>query len=361
MIPRAAIRRPVTVTVWLIVSAAVVLASPLLLAAGKLASVVTRRRRPLIAVRLIVAYFSHELGVLVACGALWLGTGGGRRIGTRRSQTLHWRLLRWFFGGLAAAGRRTLEIDIDPGPTTDAAQALESDRPLIVLSRHAGPGDTIFIVDQLMSVFHRRPSVVFKESLALDPSVDLLAHRLPHGMLDTSDREESEATIERITAALGPRGVLLLFPEGGNFTPERRRWALRRLRQSGKHRSAEHGERMSHVMPPQPSGALAAIRAKRDADVIFSAHTGLGLSAYPSQFWRDMPIGRTLRTRMWLVPAADVPGTTDEQIAWLSAWWKRIDEWIDAQPDDASARGRRSIRLLRRAQPARTAARGPRS
>lgn len=75
MIPRAAIRRPVTVTVWLIVSAAVVLASPLLLAAGKLASMLTRRERPLIAARLIVAYFSHELGVLVACGALWLGTG----------------------------------------------------------------------------------------------------------------------------------------------------------------------------------------------------------------------------------------------------------------------------------------------
>ena len=52
-------------------------------------------------------------------------------------------------------------------------------------------------------------------------------------------------------------------------------------------------------MPPQPSGALAAIRAKRDADVIFSAHTGLG----------------------------------------LAAWWKQIDEWIDAPPGDGRARG----------------------
>ena len=181
MIAPAVIRRPVTVTVWLIVSAACVLASPPLLVAGKLASLLTRRRRPLIAVRLILAYFSHELGALVACGLLWVGTGGGRLIGTRRSQTIHWRLLQWFFGGLAAAGRTTLEIDIDARPTADAARALESDRPLIVLSRHAGPGDTIFIVDQLMSEFHRRPSVVFKESLALDPSVDLLAHRLPRG------------------------------------------------------------------------------------------------------------------------------------------------------------------------------------
>ena len=73
MIAPAVIRRPVTVGVWLIiVSAACVLASPLLLAAGKLASVLTRRRRPLIAVRLVVAYFSHELGALVACGLLGL-------------------------------------------------------------------------------------------------------------------------------------------------------------------------------------------------------------------------------------------------------------------------------------------------
>jgi hypothetical protein len=244
------------------------------------------------------------------------------------------------FGGLAAAGRTTLEIDIDPGPTTDAARALESDRPLIVLSRHAGPGDTIFIVDQLMSGFHRQPSVVFKESFALDPSVDLLEHRLPQGMLDTSDREGSEAIIERVTADLGPRGVLLLFPDGGNFTPERRRSALRRLRRSGKHRSADHGERMSHVMPPRPSGALAALRGNRKADVVFAAHTGLGLAASPSQFWRGMPIGQTLHTRMWLVPAADVPATADEQITWLSDWWTRIDEWIGAQAGDAGAGSR---------------------
>ena len=64
---------------------------------------------------------------------------------------------------------------------------------------------------------------------------------------------------------------------------------------------------MPHVLPPQPSGTLAALSAARQADVVFAAHTGLGLAAYPGQFWRDMPIGRTLHTRMWLVPASDVP------------------------------------------------------
>lgn len=333
--PPVSIRRPVTVVLWVIVSTAVVVASPLLLALAKLGSAVTRRPQPLIVTRLTVAYFGCELAALVGCGALWLGAGCGIWVGTRRWQALHWRLLRWFVSGLADAGRRTLGIDVDPGLSTEAASAFESDRPLIVLSRHAGPGDTIFLLDELLSRFRRRPSVVFKESLALDPCIDLLAHRLPHAVLDKSDRDEAAEIIERVTTELEPRGALLLFPEGGNFTPERRRSALLRLRRAGKHRAADQAGRMPHVLPPQPSGALAALNAGRGTDIVFAAHTGLGLAAYPSQFWRDMPIGRTLRTRMWFVPASDVPDGDDARIAWLYDWWKRIDEWIDAQPLDA--------------------------
>jgi 1-acyl-sn-glycerol-3-phosphate acyltransferase len=332
--PPAVIRRPVTVTVWLVVSAACVVASPLLLGLGMVASALTGRRQPTVVARLIVTYFTHELGALVACGALWLVAGAGRRIDAPRSQRLHWRLVRWFFGGLASSGRNALEIDVRPDPSPEAVGALQSDRPLIVFSRHAGPGDTIFIVDELVSRFDRRPSVVFKESLAIDPSVDLLAHRLPQAMLDTSDREECEARIAELTAELGPRGTLLLFPEGGNFTPERRRSALRHLWRKGRRRSAERAEDMPHVLPPQPGGALAALRAGGPTDVVFAAHTGLGLAAYPGQFWRDMPIGRTLHTRMWLVPAADVPATDDERISWLYDWWKRIDDWIAEQQQE---------------------------
>jgi len=332
--PPTFIRRPVTVVVWLVVSAACVVASPLLLGIGMAASALTGRRQPAIVARLIVTYFVHELGALVACGALWLAAGAGWRINGRRSQRLHWRLVRWFFGGLAASGRNTLEIDVQPDPSPDAVRALESDRPLLVFSRHAGPGDTIFIVDELVSRFGRRPSVVFKESLAVDPSVDLLAHRLPQAMIDTSDREACEARIGELTADLGPRGTLLLFPEGGNFTPERRRAALRHLWRKGRRRSAERAEDMPHVMPPQPGGALAALRAGGQNDVVFAAHTGLGLAAYPGQFWRDMPIGRTLHTRMWLVPAADVPSADDKRVSWLYDWWERIDEWIAEQQNE---------------------------
>ncbi|MGO9498170.1 MAG: hypothetical protein ACLQA5_15905 [Solirubrobacteraceae bacterium] len=50
--PSVSIRRPVTVVLWLVVSTLVVLASPLLIALGKLASALTRRPRALIATRL---------------------------------------------------------------------------------------------------------------------------------------------------------------------------------------------------------------------------------------------------------------------------------------------------------------------
>ncbi|MFZ0379972.1 MAG: 1-acyl-sn-glycerol-3-phosphate acyltransferase [Solirubrobacteraceae bacterium] len=330
--PPTALRRPVTVAVSLLVCTAGLALSPLLLAFGVLTQALTGRRQPLIVARLTLAYFSHELAALLMCGALWVAAGAGRLIGTRRVQLLHWRLLGWFIGGLAAAGRKALEIDVDTELSSDAGRALEADRPVIVLSRHAGPGDTIFIVDQLMSRFRRRPSVVFKQSIAIDPCVDILSHRLPQAIIDPADREGAKARIEQVLAQLGARGALLLFPEGGNFTDERRRSALDRLRRKGRRRSAARAEGMPHVLPPQPAGALAALDARNGSDVVFVAHTGLGLAAYPGQFWRDMPVGRTLRVRMWLEPSAQVPTTGDEQVAWLYDWWKRIDEWIDAQP-----------------------------
>lgn len=336
--PPASVRRPLTVTAWLIVSTVCVLASPLVLALGALAGAITRRPQPPILARLAVVYFTRELGVLIASGALWLLAGGGRRIDSPRSQRLHWRLLAWFVGGLAEAGRASLHINIKEDSSPEGAAALRADGPLLIFSRHAGPGDTVFIVDQLFARYRRRPSVVFKETLGIDPCIDLLAHRLPHAMLDTSDRERCEVEIERVCSRLGPRGALLLFPEGGNFTPERRRSALRRLRRKGRRSSAQKAEQMPHVLPPQPTGALSALHANPGTDVVFAAHTGLGLAAYPGELWRHMPIGRTLVTRMWLVKAQDVPDSTDEQISWLYDWWKRIDEWIAAHSGEDEVR-----------------------
>jgi 1-acyl-sn-glycerol-3-phosphate acyltransferase len=335
VIPPAAVRRPLTVTTWLVVSILCLLLSPLLLAAAALASAVLRRPQPLMFTRFALAYFARELGGLAACGALWLASGFGARIREPRFRRLHYRLLHWYVHGLATRVLELLDIDVKAEASAGVTRALRRDRPLVFLSRHAGPGDTLLLVDMLQTRYDRLPSVVFKDTLAIDPCVDLIGHRLPHAVLDTSDREECETRIKEVTANLAPRGVLVLFPEGGNITSERRERAVSRLWRKGRRRQAEAARQMTHVMPPQPLGTLAALSANREADVIFGAHTGLGLAAFPREIWRRTPIGQTLRERMWLVPAGDRPQDPDEQVRWLYDWWGRIDQWVDAQGEEA--------------------------
>jgi 1-acyl-sn-glycerol-3-phosphate acyltransferase len=332
--PPAPIRRPVTITTWVILSILCLLLSPLLLLAAALAAVLLRRPQPLILTRLALRYFARELGVLVACGMLWLLSGFGLRIHSPSMQRRHYGLLCWYVHGLVERGRELMGIELALTPSPEAREALDRDRPLLCFSRHAGPGDTLLLIDLLMTHYRRLPSVVFKDALTIDPSVDLIAYRLPHAVLDREQDERCEERIEEVAAGLAPRGTLLLFPEGGNFTPARRRRALRSLWRKGRSHQAEAGRRMSHVMPPYPGGALAALRGNPEADVIFAAHTGLGLAAFPAELWRHTPIGQTFTSRMWLSPAGERPTDPDEQVRWLYGWWKRLDEWVDARGEE---------------------------
>ena len=136
---------------------------------------------------------------------------------------------------------------------TEASRALESDGPLLFFSRHAGPGDTILLIDRLLTRFDRLPSVVFKQGLAVG-SVCRSDRASPPARGPRRFREGrvSEARIEEVAAGLARRGVLVLFPEGGNVTPERRRRAIRKLWRTGRRREAGKAERMSHVLPPRP-------------------------------------------------------------------------------------------------------------
>jgi 1-acyl-sn-glycerol-3-phosphate acyltransferase len=328
--PPAAVRRPITITAWLAMSIASLLASPVLLILAAVVSAVTRRPQALIFTRLMITYFALELAGLVACGALWLASAGGLLIRTDLFQSLHYRLLRWFVHTFAQRWLALLQIEVTPEEPSDAIRALERDEPLLFFSRHAGPGDTILLIDRLLTDFDRRPRVVFKQTVAIDPCVDLIGHRLPHAVLDTSDKQACEARIEKLAAELDRRGVLLLFPEGGNFTAERHRRAIRNLRRIGRHREAAKAARMPHVLPPHPSGALAALRGNPRADVIFGTHSGLGLAAFPREIWRDPPLGKTFTTQMWLSSAAERPAQPDSQAAWIFDWWERLDAWIDA-------------------------------
>jgi 1-acyl-sn-glycerol-3-phosphate acyltransferase len=205
-------------------------------------------------------------------------------------------------------------------------------RPVIVLSRHAGPGDSFLLVHQLLSVYQRRPRVVMKATLQLDPSVDIVGNRLPNVFIKARQTGESIFTreIKRLARGLDPDGALVIFPEGGNWTPHRWRRGIRRLEHKGRPDLAARARDMPNLLPPRPGGTLAAISARPDADVIFVAHAGLDNLITLGDVWGKFPIDQVIRARWWRVPFDEVPRSADHeaQVQWLYHWWERIDTWI---------------------------------
>jgi 1-acyl-sn-glycerol-3-phosphate acyltransferase len=206
------------------------------------------------------------------------------------------------------------------------------DRPVIVLSRHAGPGDSLLLIHHLLSACGRRPRIVMKASLQFDPSLDVLANRLPNAFLRSVGTRGSEQ-VRRLAAGLGPGSALLIFPEGGNWTPLRWHRAIDGLRRGSRPDLAERAEAMRYLLPPHASGVLAAVRACPRADVVFVAHTGLDRMVGVRDVWRGLRCDLQVRARWWRVPAANVPrgASRDTQVAWLYDWWERLDAWIAAE------------------------------
>jgi len=136
-------------------------------------------------------------------------------------------------------------------------------------------------------------------------------------------------SISDLAGGLEPDGALVLFPEGGNFTPARRTRAIAQLAASGLDRLVPLAEGLTNVLPPRPGGAFAALDAAPGADVLFVAHTGLEQLSSPRDLWRGLPMRSGVRVGMWVVPAEDVPEGDDDRVQWLYGWWEHIDTWID--------------------------------
>jgi hypothetical protein len=188
-----------------------------------------------------------------------------------------------------------------------------------------------------------------KATLQLDPTVDILANGLPNAFLrraahagKVAGARQHAEQIRRLAAGLTPDSALVIFPEGGNWTPLRWHRAADRLRRAGRPDLAERAAAMPNVLPPRAAGALAAIAACPQADVVFVAHTGLDRLVSVRDVWRSLLTDMEVRARWWRVPAASVARSVsrDAQVTWLYDWWARIDAWITEEnplPSDTAA------------------------
>jgi 1-acyl-sn-glycerol-3-phosphate acyltransferase len=270
------------------------------------------------------AWLALETVALVACLALWI-VGGASHV------ERHYALCGWFLGRIYRVACRTLNLVVEIEQPAD----LPTGRPVIVLSRHAGPGDSFLVVHFLLNLYGRRPRIVMKSTLQLDPGIDAIVNRLPTAFVPGGEHEQVVTHIRRLAGGLEADGALLIFPEGGNFTPRRRIRAIRKLRRRGRRGLAARAEKMVHVLPPHVTGTLAAIESAPGADVVFVAHTGLDTMLSVADVWRAMPMEQSVRARWWRVPYEEIPA--EDRDRWLYDWWARIDAWITGEEDHAVA------------------------
>jgi 1-acyl-sn-glycerol-3-phosphate acyltransferase len=343
MLPPQPIRRLLLVPLVIVLLAGLTAATPLVALLSVAVNLVRRQTRPdrvrrsraLRVAVLALTWSAAETAALTVLLCLWIASGFGGRLDTEPYQARHYAVMGWMLDLVYRVAQRACGLRVEVTGPPDAGAC--DDRPLIVLCRHAGPGDSLLLARFLLNDCGRYPRVVMKATLQLDPSVDIVGNRVPNAFLRRSGtagaRRQRIEQVRRLAAGLRSRDVLVLFPEGGNWTRLRWHRGIDRLRRRGYDELASRAAAMPNVLPPRSGGAIAAFAACPAADVIFVAHTGLDRLVSVRDVWRSLLADMEVHARWWRVPSADVPREADRgaQVGWLYDWWERIDAWITAQ------------------------------
>jgi 1-acyl-sn-glycerol-3-phosphate acyltransferase len=272
-------------------------------------------------------YLLIEALSLVAMFGLWVVSGFGLRMETEALRAAHYELLAWMLRRVVASAKLTFRIEIErEGPRTQA-RSNGRRRPVIVLSRHAGPGDSMMLMDRLANRYQRRPRIVLKEFLKWDPALDVILHRIPSAFVPW-DRASVVDEIAELASTLGDEDALVIFPEGANYTPKRARRAVEKLHEIGRPDLAERAEQLRNTLPPRSKGVMTALaHSPPDTDVFVVGHAGLETFVTPGDIWRGMPLDTRIAVRVWHIPAEELP-SPDDQERWLFDLWVEVDDWI---------------------------------
>lgn len=264
------------------------------------------------------------IGLVMAFG-LWVASGFGWAIRRPAFQHAHHVAFGWYLELLTRALRFYL------GFRLEWVERERVDGPVVALARHAGPGDAFLLARTAMRDYGRRVRMLGTTKLLWDPVMDRLMRRLPYYFCDPSPErlDEHLTAIGEMCRTLDDDGVLIIFPEGGNWTPARWSAEVARLDELGLHERAERiATTMTHVMPPRSSGAIAALQARDDVTLTFVVHVGLDDLHSLGQIWRSVPLHRTVLGGYWSVPLDEIPVDPDEMRSWLFDQWEAIDQWI---------------------------------
>jgi 1-acyl-sn-glycerol-3-phosphate acyltransferase len=313
---------PILLVLALVVSLAAFLATVVPLAL--LSAVWSPARRSLRLLVFALVVLGTELVALVVAFGLW---------STRSGADAHYRALGHCVHVLVRTASRLFALDpddeIDDWPTD---RLRGSSHALLVLCRHAGPGDSIILLDALINRYGLRPWLVMKQSMRLDPVVDVYFDRLPAVFVSPGDDdgESAQRSIRHLARNIGGVDTLVMFPEGGNYTPRRHRRAIRRLARTGHHSDAARARRLRNVMPPRPGGVLAVLD-EVDVDVLVIGHSGLGRLHSTGDVWRLLEDPKPVGLKAWFTPFGDVPRDRKRRVGWLFDLWTTVDLWVETE------------------------------
>ena len=301
------------------------------------------RLRPLRLLSLLLMHLVLESLMLVELFGLWIASGFGYFIRRPFFERIHYDIVQTYLIIFFREARRVARLKIvTEGTPPDAFPG----EPLLVCCRHAGPGDSFTLMYALMHWYGREPRVVLKDTLQWDPAIDVILNRLPSRFISpgrgAADSGRLEQQVGDLARNLDENDAFVIFPEGGNFTPERRQRGIDKLRRLGLESMARRAERMENVLAPRPGGLIAALDAAPEADVVLVAHTGLDHLVTVRDIWRELPMDKQILMRWWRVPREEIPEGREARIDWLFSWWEQIDDWVaEHRPVDLPPRGRR--------------------
>ncbi|PRY55633.1 acyltransferase-like protein [Knoellia remsis] len=205
--------------------------------------------------------------------------------------------------------------------------------PLIAFARHAGPGDSLALAWLLGHTAGRMPKIVLAEALRWDPTVDALLTRMRSYFVPSRSGagDDRTAGVRALAEGLDGDDVLLLFPEGQNFSLRRRRDLIDRLREAGHELRVRRALQLWNTLPPKTRGVIASLEARPDADVMIVGHAGFGRLTTPAEIWDAIPFtGRPFLVRTQTYAGSQVPNDAAGIEAWIDERWDDIDAWVTA-------------------------------
>ena len=294
--------------------------------------------RPLRIIWFLFLCLVVDVVAVVGLFLLWIVSGFGWRIRSPGFQKAHYRLFGWMLRRVVASAKFTFKVKTVPEGEIPRTAGEGRSRPILILSRHAGPGDSLLVMDGLYNRFGRQPRIVLKEFLQWDPAIDIMLNRLPSAFVPATGRAGNPVieAIEAMTASMDVNDAFVIFPEGGNYTIKRHLRAIQKLREIGRPDLAERAESLKNTLPPKPKGVMTALAAAPGkTDVFFIGHSGLETLVSFGDIWRGMPMGTQVAIKAWYFPAERIP-PPEEQETWLYDIWGEIDSWITEKLSDTA-------------------------